>query len=162
MYAVPRGCMKLKLTHWCRYEATAQRWVCKLCCWYCNRKGNNINLKWSIGRPCAPLPRRGLHLRPAHVAIRDVNTRLASFMQSNFRSNFPSNLVQTILLCLYRLTQLKECITFNSIYWFHNMFRQFFGHHQVNTIVYQMLFWIATILLLIWAHIYNNCSGGWQ
>jgi hypothetical protein len=72
------------------------------------------------------------------------------------------SVILTILLCLYRLTQLKECIKFNLIYYFHNMFRPFFGHHQANTIVYQMFFWIAIILLLIWGHIYNNCSGGWQ
>jgi hypothetical protein len=72
----------------------------------------------------------------------------------------PVAYVQTILLCLYLPTQRKEGTTFNSIYWFHNMFRPFFRHHRVNTIVYQMLFWIATISLLRWAHIYNNCSGG--
>jgi hypothetical protein len=44
--------------------------------------------------------------------------------------------------------------------YYHNMFRQFFGHHQVNTTVYQRSFELQTILLLIWAHIYNNCSGG--
>jgi hypothetical protein len=59
----------------------------------------------------------------------------------------PIAYLQTILLCLYRLTQLKEFIIFNLIYWFHNMFRPFFGHHQVYTIVYQMLFRIANRLV---------------
>jgi hypothetical protein len=47
----------------------------------------------------------------------------------------PVAYLQTILLCLYRLTQLKEFISFNLIYWYH-MFRPFFSHHQVNTTVY--------------------------
>jgi hypothetical protein len=83
-----------------------------------------------------------------------------TILPGNLHRVHPVACLQTILLCLYRLTQLKECTTLNSIYWFHNMFRLFFGHYQVNTTVYQMLFWIVTILLLIWAHIHNNCCGG--
>jgi hypothetical protein len=71
----------------------------QLWCWYCNRKGNKINLKWSIGRPCAPLPRHGLDLGHAHGAISAVSTRtgLECFMQSNSVTHFLSNLVQVCL-----------------------------------------------------------------
>jgi hypothetical protein len=37
-----------------------------------------------------------------------------------------------------------------------------FRHHQVNATVYKCSFELQTILRFIWAHIYNNYSGGWQ
>jgi hypothetical protein len=47
---------------------------------------------------------------------------------------------------LYCLTQHTECVTFKFIYlfiYYHYMFPQFIGHHQVNNIIYQMFFWVA-------------------
>jgi hypothetical protein len=46
------------------------------------------------------------------------------------------------IMFLYRLTQHIECVTLKLIYLFTitTCFGHYFGHHQVNNIVYRMFF----------------------
>jgi hypothetical protein len=102
--------------------------------------------------------------------LQRVKTRLftSCFCESVTLTNknlyrvLPVAYLQSILLCLHRLTQLKECVTFNLIYWYHNMFWPFSVIIRWIQLFTKCFFELQTILLLIWAHIYNNCSGGWQ
>jgi hypothetical protein len=46
------------------------------------------------------------------------------------------------IIFVYRLTQHAECVTLKLIYLFTitTCFDQYFGHHQVNIIIYRMFF----------------------